>query len=559
MRRLLLTVAVAATAALAGAAPAAPPPSSAPVAAASAANDAASSPTPVVPLAASPTPSATADVRLGAPDVPSARPAAPAPAAAASPVRSIEAARGPDILDTAMTSMTPLAAPMGSTDNLVRDDNSAQVLAVFNGINTWRAQNGLNPVRYHLSVQDLAQEWSDSIASREVIEHRPSFWTDPRALNPDNGAGEVIAVRWDRDAAQLVEWWKSSPSHNAILLDPRMSVIGIGITFTNGDPYTTPNRYTMWGVVDFFGYTALPAGTTAAPGGASTSPSPSPAPVTPAPVPVNPPAGVAVAPAGAELCAAPGRFQPTTQDTSRASLHSAADVVAIDGAGSLVAYPAVGGRLGGPTALGTGFGGAISAEPVDWDRDGILDVLVQWGDGRMVLYPGLAAGQFGAPVTLGQSGWDSMAVTTGPWCATNRLPQILARDGSGNLYFYPNRGTGDLATRAYLATGVPTGAAAILDASGDGLPDLVAQRSDGALVLYRSLGQEQLVDEARPVVASGWGTAGRLQVLRGLDGPGTVGVAAVRTDGSLAYWPVSAGAFGAPRVLATGWAGIRLG
>jgi hypothetical protein len=267
-----------------------------------------------------------------------------------------------------------------------------------------------------------------------------------------------------------------------------------------------------------------------------------------------------VTPGGAELCAAPGRFQPSTQDTSRASLHSAADVVALNSGGSIVAYPATAGKLGtAPTTLGTGFGGATSVQSVDWDRDGILDLLVQWGDGRLVLYPGLAGGSYGAPATLGQSGWNTMTLATGLWCAANRLPQLLALDPSGNLYLYPNRGTGDIHERALLATGVPAGRLAILDASGDGLEDLVVQRSDGALVLYRSLGQEQLVNEARPVVATAAGTTGPIRVLRDLDGAGSVGIAALRTDGSLAYWPVANGQFGAPRVLATGWSGLRLG
>jgi hypothetical protein len=275
---------------------------------------------------------------------------------------------------------------------------------------------------------------------------------------------------------------------------------------------------------------------------------------------VNPPPGGSVTPGGAELCAAPGRFQPTTQDTSRASLHSAADVVALNPSGSIVAYPAAAGKLGTvPTTLGTGFGGATSVQSVDWDRDGILDLLVQWGDGRLVLYPGLAGGSYGAPVTLGQSGWNTMTLATGLWCAANRLPQLLALDPSGSLYLYPNRGTGDIHERALLATGVPAGRLAVLDASGDGLEDLVVQRSDGALVLYRSLGQEQLVNEARPLVATTAATTGPLRVLRGLDGAGSVGIAALRTDGSLAYWPVANGQFGAPRVLATGWSGLRLG
>ncbi|WP_231994573.1 CAP domain-containing protein [Pseudarthrobacter equi] len=71
------------------------------------------------------------------------------------------------------------------------------------------------------------------------MEHRANFWTDPRAMNPNNGAGEVIAIRTDRDAAQLVEWWKGSPGHNAMLIDPRFNVMGAGISYTN-------STYQIW-------------------------------------------------------------------------------------------------------------------------------------------------------------------------------------------------------------------------------------------------------------------------------------------------------------------------
>jgi hypothetical protein len=51
---------------------------------------------------------------------------------------------------------------------------------------------------------------------------------------------------------------------------------------------------------------------------------------------------------------------------------------------------------------------------------------------------------------------------------------------------------------------------------------------------------------------------GPIRVLRGLDGLNTVGVASVRPDGALVYWPVAGGAFGPSRVIGGGWAGIRL-
>jgi uncharacterized protein YkwD len=554
MPRFLTAVTVLAAAALAAAAPAASPPSSvatAPAIAAqpAAAHDAASSP----PGAADPG-GGTRAVQLAAAE--EAPQAAPQTAPTPPPVKSVDAARGPTAMDAGVTAVSPLSAPMGDTSNLVRDDNSAQVRAVFDAINAYRAQKGLNPVKYHLSVQDLAQEWSDSIASREVIEHRASFWTDPRAMNPNNGAGEVIAVRWDRDASQLVEWWKTSPSHNAILTDPRLNVIGIGITFTNGTYPATPNRYAMWGVVDFFGYTSFPSGTLDAPNGAST-PAPAPSP-SPSPTPTLSPGGVAVAQADKALCTPPARFMPTAQDMSKAALTSTADLVAVTSDGTLRAYPARSGGYGAPTDLGTGYANAITVNVTDWDRDGLLDLLVQWKDGRLTLLRGLAGGGFAAPVTLGSSGWETMTISLGEWCADNRLPQILAADGAGNLWLYPNRGLGDLVDRGRLATSMPAGQGNVVDFSGDGFEDLVVRRSDGALLLHRSLGQQGLVDEARATIGTGWSSMGPIRVLRGLDGLNTVGVASVRPDGALVYWPVAGGAFGASRVIGGGWAGIRL-
>jgi uncharacterized protein YkwD len=314
---------------------------------------------------------------------------------------------------------SPAAVPLVSPHALVNDDNSAQVLAVFNAINAYRTSLGLNPVKYNPTVSTLSQDWSNNIASRQVIEHRSNFWTDPRALNPNNGAGEIIAVRWDRNAAQLVEWWKSSPAHDALLRDPRFNVIGVGITFTDGNYQTTPNSYTMWGVVNLFGYTTLPAGTVNSPG-AGTAPPQLPAP---------------------SVCDPIAKHQPPTLDLSAAAIRSAGDLVAVDPSGNLRDYPALGnGTFGSARTVGTGFAGAKEVMTTDWDRDGVIDVLVQMLDGRLLLYPGVVSGGFKAPVTLGGSGWQSLTIAVGTWCGNNRLPQILATDSTGALYLYRNLG-----------------------------------------------------------------------------------------------------------------------
>jgi uncharacterized protein YkwD len=439
---------------------------------------------------------------------------------------------------TARTESGSAAKGLLATQALVPDSNAAQVTAVFNAINTYRASLGLPAVKYHATVAGLAQEWSDSIASREVIEHRANFWTDARALSPNNGAGEVIAVRWDRDAAQLVEWWKNSPAHNAILTDPRFNVVGIGITFTDGNWQTTPSRYTLWGVVNFFGYTALPSGTTAAPGG-STS------------VPVQP----------TDVCEPLVKHMPPTLDLATAAIKSAGDIVSVDAAGQLINRPALGaGQFGPPGTIGSGFAAARQVFVTDWDRDGVFDVLVQWSDGRLALYPGQLAGGFLPPVTLGQSGWAGMTLAVGGWCSTNRLPELLALDSDSNLWLYPNRGTGDLAQRTLVASGVAATRLAMVDYDGDGFQDLLARQGDGNVLLYRGSGGPSPKAEARTPVASGWGDVTAVRALHGVTGAYSVGLVLQRTGvaGPVQYWTLDGGVLSPPSAIPGAWAGQRL-
>ncbi|MDQ0241521.1 CAP domain-containing protein [Arthrobacter bambusae] len=517
--------------------------------------------TPAAPAAAAPAQAAPAaagtasTVQAAASPAQASPPVAPgngtSPQAAAGPppVPSIPPASGPDPLPGAAgdvpppdpapapTKSSPAAVPLVSAQALVNDDNSAQVLAVFNAINAYRTSLGLNPVKYNPTVSTLSQDWSNNIASRQVIEHRPNFWTDPRALNPNNGAGEVIAVRWDRDAAQLVEWWKSSPAHDALLRDPRFNVIGVGITFTDGNYQTTPNSYTMWGVVNLFGYTTLPAGTVNSPG-AGTAP------------PQLPPPTV---------CDPIVKHEPPTLDLSAAAIRSAGDLVAVDPSGNLRDYPALGNGTFGPArTVGTGFAGAKEVMTTDWDRDGVIDVLVQMLDGRLLLYPGVVSGGFKAPVVLGLSGWQSMTMAVGIWCGNNRLPQILAIDSSGALYLYRNVGLTAMVGRTQVGTGVSAIRLSMVDYDADGFQDLLAVEANGNLRLYRGSGLTTPKSEARLVVGTGWTDYSGLRSLNGVTGLNTTGIAGLLSNGTIEYWDLTGGRLTTPSTPVTGLGGLKL-
>lgn len=447
---------------------------------------------------------------LWAPDAELAQPKAPAPGA--------EATAAPGSL---------------GTEALVPDDNSAAILTVFTKINEYRAANGRAPVKYHATVAGMAQEWSDSIASREVIEHRASFWTDPRALNPNNGAGEIIAIRTDRDAAQLVEWWKGSPGHNAMLLDPRFNVMGAGITYTD-------RTYKIWGVVNFFGYTTLPAGTTTGPGGSPTTGGAFPAPP-------------------ATMCDPAVKHMPPTLDLASAAINSPADLVSIDSTGQLISRPSTGNRsYGTAKVIGSGFGGAKEVFVTDWDRDGAYDLLTQWTNGNLTLHRGIATGGFQGPITLGSGGWETLTLAVGGWCANNRLPQVVALDGSGNLYLYPNVGLADMSARTLMAAGVTARKLGMVDYDADGFQDLLAINADGGVQLYRGAGTPAPRAEARLTVASGWSDVSGIRALRNVTALNSTGVALRRANDVVQYWDLGSGSLASPSNISGSWAGQRL-
>ncbi|WP_261610838.1 CAP domain-containing protein [Paenarthrobacter aurescens] len=490
----------------------------------------------------SPSPTATA--------TPSATPTGtptPSPAPTVAPTLSPTPTLTPNTSPTATPSPSPTATPFpgktpsGDTnpDNgalaLLPDSNTAAILTVFNAINSYRASLGLAPVKYHATVASLAQDWSNNIASREVIQHRANFWTDPRALKPNNGAGEVIAVRWDRDAAQLVEWWKGSPGHDALLRDPRFNVMGIGITYTDGNWQTTPNRYTLWGVVNFFGYTTLPAGTTTAPGGTVTPPTD---------------------PVGA--CQPGDKFQPPTVNLSSASIRSAADLVSISSDGTVYSYPSLGNaKYGAARKIGIGFTGLKELFVSDWDRDGVFDLISQRSDGALLVYPGRQTGGFGSPGVLGH-GWQSLNIDVGNWCANNRLPQIVAMDASGGLWLYKNAGMTYIRSQAAIGTGNRAGRLSMVDYNADGFQDLLTVEPNGSLRLYRGSGLATPKQEARPVVGAAWTDYSGLRSLQGVTGANTTGIAGLGTNGVLEFWDLTSGRLTTPVAVGGGWSGFKL-
>jgi hypothetical protein len=138
------------------------------------------------------------------------------------------------------------------------------------------------------------------------------------------------------------------------------------------------------------------------------------------------------------------------------------------------------------------------------------------------------------------------------------MPQIMALDGAGNLFLYANKGTGDVADRATVATGVYASRLSMVDYDADGFQDLLGLKSDGSVQLYRGWGATALRAEARPTVATGWTDVTGIRALRNVTGLNSTGVALRRANDTVQYWDLSAGSLLSPSTVAGPWAGQRL-
>jgi uncharacterized protein YkwD len=122
---------------------------------------------------------------------------------------------------------TAMAAPAPARTRL-----EARVLRL---VNAARAAHGLRPVRYVKRLRSAARAHSRDMVHRAYFAHdAPNEAWDHRVrryLPHARLVAETIA--WGSGAfatpALLVRWWLKSPPHRAILLDPHLTLAGIGI------------------------------------------------------------------------------------------------------------------------------------------------------------------------------------------------------------------------------------------------------------------------------------------------------------------------------------------
>jgi hypothetical protein len=139
---------------------------------------------------------------------------------------------------------------------------------------------------------------------------------------------------------------------------------------------------------------------------------------------------------------------------------------------------------------------------VDFDGDGIGDILSGSWPGELYFFKGKGKGEFAAPVKIQRDGKDinlgsASTVFAADWRGTGRL-DLLVGNIEGDIYLVPNDGTNAKpiysVPQKLEADGKPIKAPhgdsqpVVADWDRDGLLDLIVACGDGSVVWYRNVG-----------------------------------------------------------------------
>lgn len=245
---------------------------------------------------------------------------------------------------------------------------------------------------------------------------------------------------------------------------------------------------------------------------------------------------------------------PAAPKPAGPSIKSLADLVSVDSAGQLWNYPSTArGGFGTKQRMGQGWSGAKSLHVVDWNNDGVLDLLAQWRSGGLGVYLGRAKGGFDNQRVLASSGWAGMTLTSGQWTKGAR-PAVAGIRSNGTLLVWNQNSSGSLASPAQIGVGFHNMSIVMTDFDKDGNQDIIARNQSSQLVLFRGKGGGNFANGARPVIGAGWGSMVTLTATSGFTGSGSRGVLAKRNDGTLQYFPIANGSrWGSATQVGHGW------
>ncbi|GAA4952108.1 hypothetical protein GCM10023334_066980 [Nonomuraea thailandensis] len=183
------------------------------------------------------------------------------------------------------------------------------------------------------------------------------------------------------------------------------------------------------------------------------------------------------------------------------------DLILTDSAGDLWMYPnqsssgentvSVSNRV----KIGSGWG--MGWVVVDWDGDGLADLLRSGSDGVLWMYPNKGGYLTSSSRDDVGSGWEKYTFTAGNANSNPRADLFAIHNANGTLFHYPDGAAG--ATRIQIGSSGWTGYRTFpFDFNGDNRTDIMAIDRNGDLWFYPNTSQSGITLGARTHAGSGW-------------------------------------------------------
>jgi hypothetical protein len=195
--------------------------------------------------------------------------------------------------------------------------------------------------------------------------------------------------------------------------------------------------------------------------------------------------------------------------------------------------------------------------PQGRDADGFPDVLARDGAGNLWMYPGNGTGGWLPQRQVG-TGWNVMSELTVPGDFNgDAFSDVLARDAAGYLWMYPGNGTGGWLPQVRVGSGwnamsALTGPG---DFNGDSYADLLARDGAGNLWMYPGNGKGGWLPQVR--VGAGWNAMSELTGPGDFNGDSYADLLARDGAGNLWMYPGNGKGGWLPQVrVGSGWNGM---
>lgn len=162
------------------------------------------------------------------------------------------------ILTGCAPATAPTATPGSSPESAPLPTASPEAKKFFAIINEYRGLHGLGALTLDPLLMQVGEWMASDMAENNRFAHEDSLGRDPfkrmsdlgYAFNTWRGENLAAGVATAEEAFKL---WKNSPGHNANMMNPNFTVIGIART------YTPASHYGWYWATEFGGYASAPS------------------------------------------------------------------------------------------------------------------------------------------------------------------------------------------------------------------------------------------------------------------------------------------------------------